>query len=60
MDNSYRTEQVKTQDARNAIDALLAHHEWRSNILESSAAPPSGRRNRRLAWMPWRSLKRNR
>ncbi|MGH9502362.1 MAG: redoxin family protein [Terriglobales bacterium] len=27
MDNSYRTELVKTQDARNAIDALLAHHE---------------------------------
>ncbi len=25
MDNSYRTELVKTQDARNAIDALLAH-----------------------------------
>jgi hypothetical protein len=24
VDNSYRTEQVKTQDARNAIDALLA------------------------------------
>ena len=27
IDNSYRTELVKTQDARNAIDALLAHHE---------------------------------
>ena len=27
MDNSYRVEQVKTQDARNAIDALLAHKE---------------------------------
>jgi peroxiredoxin len=27
MDNSYRTELVKTQDARNAIDALLAHKE---------------------------------
>jgi len=27
MDNSYRTELVKTQDARNAIDALLAHRE---------------------------------
>lgn len=25
MDNSYRIEQVKTEDARNAIDALLAH-----------------------------------
>jgi peroxiredoxin len=25
MDNSYRTELVKTRDARNAIDALLAH-----------------------------------
>src|SRR6202012_2350280 len=25
MDNSYRTELVKTQDARNAIDSLLAH-----------------------------------
>ena len=25
MDNSYRTELVKTSDARNAIDALLAH-----------------------------------
>ena len=25
MDNSYRTEMVKTQDARNAIDALLAN-----------------------------------
>src|SRR6202789_4724534 len=25
MDNSYRTELVKTQDTRNAIDALLAH-----------------------------------
>jgi len=25
MDNSYRIEMVKTQDARNAIDALLAH-----------------------------------
>jgi thiol-disulfide isomerase/thioredoxin len=25
FDNSYRIEQVKTQDARNAIDALLAH-----------------------------------
>jgi len=25
IDNSYRTELVKTQDARNAIDALLAH-----------------------------------
>jgi peroxiredoxin len=27
MDNSYRTELVKTQDARNAIDALLVHKE---------------------------------
>jgi len=27
MDNSYRTELVKTNDARNAIDALLAHNE---------------------------------
>jgi peroxiredoxin len=27
VDNSYRTELVKTQDARNAIDALLAHQE---------------------------------
>jgi peroxiredoxin len=27
MDNSYRMEQVKSQDARNAIDALLANHE---------------------------------
>ncbi len=27
VDNSYRTELVKTQDARNAIDALLAHKE---------------------------------
>ena len=27
IDNSYRTEQVKTKDARNAIDALLAGHE---------------------------------
>ena len=27
MDNSYRTEMVKTQDARNAIDALLAGKE---------------------------------
>jgi hypothetical protein len=27
MDNSYRIEMVKTQDARNAIDALLAHKE---------------------------------
>src|SRR5271154_4320190 len=27
FDNSYRTEMVKTQDARNAIDALLAHKE---------------------------------
>jgi peroxiredoxin len=27
MDNSYRTELVKTLDARNAIDALLAHKE---------------------------------
>jgi peroxiredoxin len=27
MDNSYRIELVKTQDARNAIDALLAHKE---------------------------------
>ena len=27
MDNSYRTELVKTQDARNAIDALLANRE---------------------------------
>jgi peroxiredoxin len=27
MDNSYRTELVKTQDARNAIDDLLAHKE---------------------------------
>jgi peroxiredoxin len=27
MDNSYRTELVKTQDARNAIDALVAHKE---------------------------------
>jgi peroxiredoxin len=27
MDNSYRTEQVKSQDARNAIDALLANRE---------------------------------
>ncbi len=27
MDNSYRTELVKTQDARNAIEALLAHQE---------------------------------
>jgi peroxiredoxin len=27
MDNSYRTELVKTQDARNAIDALLSHKE---------------------------------
>jgi peroxiredoxin len=27
VDNSYRLEQVKTQDARNAIDALLAHKE---------------------------------
>ncbi len=27
MDNSYRQEQVKTQDARNAIDALLANRE---------------------------------
>ena len=25
MDNSYRIEMVKTQDARNAIDALLAN-----------------------------------
>ena len=25
MDNSYRLEKVKTQDARNAIDALLAN-----------------------------------
>jgi peroxiredoxin len=27
MDNSYRTEMVNTQDARNAIEALLAHRE---------------------------------
>jgi peroxiredoxin len=27
IDNSYRSELVKTQDARNAIDALLAHKE---------------------------------
>lgn len=27
MDNSYRTEMVKTQDARNAIDAILANKE---------------------------------
>lgn len=27
VDNSYRTELVKTQDARNAIEALLAHKE---------------------------------
>jgi peroxiredoxin len=27
IDNSYRTELVKTQDARNAIEALLAHKE---------------------------------
>src|ERR1700687_872468 len=27
IDNSYRMEQVKTQDARNAIEALLANHE---------------------------------
>jgi peroxiredoxin len=27
MDNSYRIEMVKTQEARNAIDALLAHRE---------------------------------
>jgi len=27
MDNSYRTEQVKSQDARNAIEALLANRE---------------------------------
>jgi peroxiredoxin len=27
FDNSYRTELVKTQDARNAIDALLAHQD---------------------------------
>ncbi|MGB8538248.1 MAG: redoxin family protein [Acidobacteriaceae bacterium] len=27
MDNSYRMELVKTQDARNAIDALIAHKE---------------------------------
>jgi peroxiredoxin len=27
IDDSYRTELVKTQDARNAIDALLAHRE---------------------------------
>jgi hypothetical protein len=27
VDNSYRTELVKTQDARNAVDALLAHKE---------------------------------
>ena len=27
MDNSYRTELVKTQDARNAIDALLANQD---------------------------------
>jgi peroxiredoxin len=27
MDNSYRIEQVKTQDARNAIDALLANQD---------------------------------
>ena len=27
MDNSYRMELVKTQDARNAIDALLVHKE---------------------------------
>jgi peroxiredoxin len=27
IDNSYRTELVKTQDARNAIDALLSHKE---------------------------------
>ena len=27
VDNSYRTELVKTRDARNAIDALLAHKE---------------------------------
>jgi peroxiredoxin len=27
MDNSYRIEKVKTRDARNAIDALLAHRE---------------------------------
>jgi peroxiredoxin len=27
IDNSYRIEQVKTQDARNAIDALLTGHE---------------------------------
>src|SRR5260221_7674613 len=27
IDNSYRIEQVKTQDARNAIDALLANQD---------------------------------
>ena len=27
MDNSYRKEMVNTQDARNAVDALLANHE---------------------------------
>lgn len=29
VDNSYRKELVRTQDARNAIEALLAHHEVR-------------------------------
>ena len=35
IDNSYRTELVKTQDARNAIDALLAHQRSRGETHRS-------------------------
>ena len=51
MDNSYRMELVKTQDARNAIDALLAHKEvavethrrlWLLHQVEGEISGPGG------------------
>ncbi len=60
MDNSQRESLVKTQDTRNAIDALLAGQPVPWRIPASSAAPPSGSRRRPAGWRISRRLKLSR
>ena len=61
VDNSQRESLVKTQDARNAIDALLdAPAGAGCSTPEFSAAPPSGNRSMTGAWPNWTRLKLSR
>ena len=68
IDNSYRIEMVKTRDAQNAIDALLANKEvqyahtgaFGPQPVERRYLLPSTKRRRRLTRRPspwiWRPL----